>query len=232
MGGFWPYGEYTYDDDYTYDGAYTGDIYRPFRRRLAHVLADLAATVEICAGFAPGVSDLPIDELGRIIDATEEQRTAFNDLKAATVKASGILKASCSGETPLTPVSRLDAMQRRLQAMAEATEVIKAPLVQLYGLFTDAQKQRLATLAQPNMKRAQTARTKEMKIAELCSSQAGFTDVPADQIASAIRLTDVQMQELEKLKAVSAKASDNLKAGCLPPLRVASKGGSTQRSSV
>ena len=64
------------------------------------------------------------------------------------------------------------------------------------------------------MKRAQTARAKEMTIAELCTSQASFTSVPADQIASAIQLTDAQKQELEKLKEASAKASDNLKAGC------------------
>ena len=214
MGGaFWPYGEYTYDDDYTYDGGYTGDIYRPYRRRTG-AAPDPAAAGEICAGFAPGVSDLPADELGKIIDATDEQRTAFADLRSATVKASEILKASCPAETPLTPVSRLDAMQLRLQAMAEANEVIKAPLVHLSSLFTDAQKQRLATLAQPNMKRAQTARAKEMTIAELCTSQASFTSVPADQIASAIQLTDAQKQELEKLKEASAKASDNLKAGC------------------
>ncbi len=213
-GAFWPYGEYTYDDDYTFDGAYTGGIYRPYRRRAAPVAVDPAAAVETCAGFAPGVSDLPIDELGKIIDATGEQRTAFADLKAATVKASEILKASCSAEMPLTPVSRLDAMLRRLQAMTEASEVIKAPLVHLYGLFTEAQKQRLATLSQPNMKRAQTARSKEMNIAELCTSQASFTNVPADQIASTIQLTNAQKQELEELKAVSAKASDTLKAGC------------------
>ncbi len=215
-GAFWPYGEYTYDDDYAYDGAYTGDIYRPYRRRAAGgpAPADPAAGVETCAGFAPGVSDLPIDQLGKIVDATEEQRTAFDDLKSATVKASEILKQSCSSETPLTPVSRLEAMQRRLQAMAEANEVIRTPLVHLYGLLTDTQKQRLATLAQPNMKRAQTARAKEMNIAELCSSQTSFTNVPADQIASTIQLTDAQKQELEKLKAASAKASDNLKGGC------------------
>ena len=53
-----------------------------------------------------------------------------------------------------------------------------------------------------------------MNIGELCTSQAGFTDVPAEQIASSIDLTDAQKEELEKLKAASTKASDGLKASC------------------
>ena len=75
----------------------------------------------------------------------------MNDVKDATIKASDILKQSCSSETPLTPVSRLDAMQRRLQAMADANEVVKGPLERLYGALSDVQKQRLQTLAHPNV---------------------------------------------------------------------------------
>ena len=214
-GAFWPYGEFAYDDDYAYDGAYAGEIYRPYRRAPAGPVApDPAATVDTCAGFAPGVTDLPIAQLDKIVDATEEQRAAFDDLKAATVKAADILKQSCSSETPLTPVSRLDAMQRRLQKMAEANEAVRGPLVHLYGLFSDVQKQRLEVLAQPNVRRVQTARAKDVNIAELCTRQAGFTNVPAEQIAKTIQLTEAQKDELEKLKAASAQASDGLKVSC------------------
>ena len=38
--------------------------------------------------------------------------------------------------------------------------------------------------------------------------------MPAEQIASTIQLTDAQKEELEKLKAASAKALDGLKASC------------------
>ncbi len=214
-GAFWPYGEFPYDDGYAYDSAYNGEIYRPYRRHApAAPVADLAAASETCSGFAPGVNELPIQELEKVADGNEEQRTALNDLKAATVKASDILKQSCASETPLTPASRLDAMQRRLQAMADANEVVKGPLERLYGLLSDVQRQRLDALAHPNVRRVQTARAKDVNISELCTSQAGFTNVPADQIASSIQLTDAQKEELEKLKAASAKASDGLKASC------------------
>ncbi len=214
-GAFWPYGEFPYDDTYAYDSAYNGEIYRPYRRRApAAPAADAAVAAETCSGFAPGVNELPIQELEKVVDGDEEQRAALNDVKAATVKASDILKQSCSSETPLTPVSRLDAMQRRLQAMAEANEVVKGPLERLYGTMSDLQKQRLDTLAHPNVRRVQTARAKDVNISELCTSQAGFTNVPAERIASSIELTDAQKEELEKLKTASARASDGLKASC------------------
>jgi hypothetical protein len=211
-GSFYPYGEFDYDPGYAEEGAYTGEIYQPYRRRVsAPAQASPAAGAETCAGFAPGVSDLPIQQLEKIVDATEEQRAALEDLKAATAKASEIMKSSCSSETPLTPVSRLDSMQRRLQAMAEANEAIKGPLSHLYSLLGDEQKQRLASTSAP---REKPAPAKTLNIAELCTSQAGFTNVPAEQISSSIELTGAQKQELEKLKAASAQASDTLKAAC------------------
>lgn len=186
-GAFWPYGEFPYDDSYAYDSAYNGEIYSPYRRHArAAPAADPAAESGTCSGFAPGVNELPMQQLEKVVDGNEEQRAALNDLKAATVKASDILKQSCSSETPLTPASRLDAMQRRLQAMADANEAVKAPLEHLYGTLTDIQKQRLDALAHPNVRRVQTARAKDVNINELCTSQASFTNVPADQIASSI----------------------------------------------
>ncbi len=217
-GAFWPYGKSSYDGGYAYNSSDNGDIYRPYRRRRAPAsdaaAADPAATAGTCTGFAPGVNELPIQQLEKIVDGTDEQRTALNELKAATVKASDILKQSCTSEKPLTPATRLDAMQHRLQAMADANDVVKEPLERLYGLLSDAQKQRLEALAQPNSKRARTQRAENTNIGDLCTSQAGFTNVPAEQIASTIELTDAQKEELEKLKAASTQASDSLKASC------------------
>ena len=51
-------------------------------------------------------------------------------------------------------------------------------------------------------------------IGALCTSQAEFTDVPTDEIASTISLTDNQKQQLQTLRVASAKASDGLKASC------------------
>ena len=218
LSAFSPYGQLVYDEPEENNSAYSGDLYYnggvclPDRSRDRSV--EILAPSETCSGFAPGVSDLPIQQLEKIIDATSDQRVALSDLKAATAKASDILKHSCSSETPLTPVSRLAAMQRRLKAMAEANEVVKAPLIHLYGLFSEAQKQHLEASAQPDARQVRALHAKDMNVGKICSEQAEFTNVPADQIASTIQLSEAQKQELEKFKALSEKASAGLKASC------------------
>jgi hypothetical protein len=215
-GVFWPYGEFAggaYDAGY--GGVYSGDIYRRYRTRRAAASPGLQNIAETCSGFAPGVTDLPIQSFEQIVDPSGDQGRALQDLKNAAAKASDILKQSCASNTPLTPVARLDAIERRLQAMGEATEVVREPLVRLYGLLNDEQKRRLAALAgSAPQRRQRTGRESDLNISELCSSQAEFTNVPAQEIANAVSPNDAQMQELEKLKAASAKASDVLRTSC------------------
>jgi hypothetical protein len=106
-------------------------------------------------------------------------------------------------------------MQRRFQAMQEAIDVVRGPIVRFYGLLSGDQKNRLDALASSNAgRRSKAVRTREANIATLCSSQAEFTNVPADEIAKIIKLDDAQKQGLENLKAASARASDGLKASC------------------
>ena len=216
---FWPSGV-DYDEAAAYEAADTGDIYRAPARTADNGPAkkpDMAAIAETCAGFAPGVSDLPIGKLEGIIDATNEQRNALEDLKAAVAQASGILKGACPSEAPLTPVARLDAMQHRLQAMEQANVVIKAPFVRLFGLLSEQQKRRLEAVAKPaaqQPEQQQPRRAKKMDVTQLCTGQACFTNVPTDQISNTLTLSPEQQQELEKLKAASAKASEELGASC------------------
>jgi hypothetical protein len=193
-GGLWPYGESPYGG-----GA----------RKASRPAENSAAAAGTCSGFAPGVAGLPVEQLSKIVDATEDQRAAFEDLKAAVAKASDVLKESCPAEAPLTPAARLDAMEHRLQAMQAANEAVRGPLERLYNLFTAEQKQRLDKVS-----RARTAKAGQANIGQLCSDQAGLTDLPADEIANTITLDSRQQRQLENLKSVSAQVSAGLKSSC------------------
>ncbi len=220
-GAFWPYGEYYYNEPATDEHAGSssgngvwgyGEPAKPKSKKQPEAAA--AAPADTCAGFAPGMSELPIQKLEGIVDATGEQRAAFDDLKGAVVQASEILKKACPTDPALTPVSRLDAMEQRLQAMEQANVVVKGPFVHLYDLLTGAQKRRLEAVSKPTQQTQQPARPKKMDVTELCTSQAGFTAVPAGQIAATLTLTEEQQQQLEKLKTASARASEELKNSC------------------
>jgi hypothetical protein len=215
-GTFWPYGEFAADAG---NGANEsgGNIYNrePAATTKAPAASGMADLAQTCEGFAPGVSDLPIQSLEKIAGPAGDERATLQDLKDASAKASDILKQSCPAETPLTPVARLDAMQHRLQAMEQAGEAVRGPLLRFYDSLADDRKQRLNALAASNaQRRSKTARASGVDIGALCTSQAEFTNVPTDEIANTISLDGAQQQQLATLKAASAQASDELKASC------------------
>jgi len=120
-------------------------------------------------------------------------------LKAAIAKASDILSSACPAQTPATPLARLDAMDRRFQAMLQAEEIVRGPLERLYGLLSPGQKQRLDAAVIGGKR---TSHGSNVNLARLCSSEAGFTNVPADDIARTIELSAQQSQDSGSAQAV------------------------------
>jgi hypothetical protein len=215
---FWPDYDYPYWDGGYYSAVYTGGIYGGYRRAgkrapqpAQHVDSispqDAAAS---CAGFAPGVNDLPLERIAAAIQPTQEQQAALEDLRSATAKASSILSGACPAQAPATPVARIDAMEQRLRAMQLTEDTIRERLLRLYGLLSESQKQRLDAAATSQS----SGQTGSVDLAQLCSSQAGFTHVPKDDIVKAIKLDGQQMQDLDNLKQASAKAADLLRSSC------------------
>ncbi len=223
-GAFWP--DYAYPDyDYGYYGAgypgvaYEGDIYSRYRRRHAVAARRPERVARVtsheaqasCAGFAPGVEDLPIARVEDIIQPNAAQGQAFDELKAAMQKAAYILSNACPAEIPANPVARLDAMEQRLKAMEQAQETIRGPLERLYALLSPEQRQRLEAAIEGSQGPVQAS---NIDLKKLCSSQAGFTNVPENDIEQSIRLTHRQVQDLDNLKRISAIAAGQLRRSC------------------
>jgi len=205
---FWPYG----DEDYAYYGRYYrfGDIYAGSRRAPVTPAEGSADIVETCGGLAPGLTDLPMDRIEKALQPSGEQRASFDDLKAASTKAAEIMKASCPNEIPLTPISRLDAVEKRVDAMIQAVQLLRAPLDTFYGSLNDEQRRRLDSLPEgQGRNRAGT------NLAQLCSESAGqFTALPTEEIQKTVQPNEQQSATLEALKAASAKAADILNGTC------------------
>ncbi len=213
-GSLWPYEGYGEDID---GSAGEGEPYPGGNPTIPSVGGQFAApegsepVAALCVGFAPGVVDFPVAQLEQIIRPTPEQRTALDELKAAFAKAARVLQAACPAQTPLTPVARLDAMEQRLEAMLQALTIIRGPLERLYSLLNEAQIERLENAA---AKPDQKERSQSLNLTQLCSSESRLTNVPADEIARAITLTDEQQFDLDKLKQASSKAAEELQASC------------------
>ena len=204
-GAFWPYGDYGYGiyapEEANFGSFGAGDIYSGYRAPAPE--QDSAA----CSGFSPGLPELPLERLAEIVRPTDEQRAAFQELQAATAKAKEILSKSCPASTPETPVARLDAMKMRLQALLQAERTVRQPLLRLYAMLDESQKQALRAAAKEENER-------RIDLTQLCSSEASFTNAPADQIERTVRLDRSQMQLLGDLKRASNQAARMLEQTC------------------
>jgi hypothetical protein len=225
MGGlFWPNGAYAWpsggygatawtqtDSAYTYARESHQDVYSAGpanggdAKQAAATDDSSNPDLATCSGFAPGVSGLPIDKIEQSVKPTGAQQTALKDLQAASSRAEGILKASCPSEPPLTPVGRLDALQKRLNAMVQGLDLVRAPLTKFDTSLSAEQKQQLDALGGG----------KAANPAGLCSTQnEEFVNVPTQEIIATVDPDEEQKAALDKLDNASAKAASMLKATC------------------
>jgi hypothetical protein len=169
-----------------------------------------------CSGLAPGVTGLPIDRIiAQVVQPTGNQIQALDDLEIAADRASEVVKASCPIQVPLTPLDRLDAVERRLDAMIQAVQMVRAPLERFYSLLSDGQKARLTAMGeQANGRSSATS-----GVAALCDPLSAapaesFAQLPTDRIERTIQPTQPQESAFEKLKSASASAAASLQASC------------------
>jgi LTXXQ motif family protein len=217
---FWPY---AYDDfwPYAYEDVYYG-IYgsyayvdpgaRTARPRRAPDDSE-RRVIGVCSENAPELTAWPIERIAQVVEPTDAQRAALDELKGSTSKAIEILRASCPSELPSVPTGRLATMESRLGVMLAAVQTVRPPLDRLYQLLSDEQKARFNAIAPTD---TSTAVGKDQRdLARLCTRQgAGIADLPIERIAQAVRPTDAQQAQLDELRAASAKASEALKNNC------------------
>jgi hypothetical protein len=101
-----------------------------------------------CAGQKSGLTELPIERIEDAVHPTEAQQAALDRLGRANDEAITVLQAACPDSIPQTPVARLDAIEKRLDAMIRAAKIIGPALQEFYGSLTDKQKSLFDSLGQ------------------------------------------------------------------------------------
>ncbi len=223
---FWPgpdyaYGQGYYDvyGDYAYGG--TARTRAAKARNLDREITGSATNgndlAQTCGGLAPGVTDLPFDYIEKAIKPADEQLGALAALKAASSQASDALKASCSSEVMLTPLGRLDIVQKRLDGMTLAVGIVRTPLDNFYNSLSEEQRQRFAALGPASDARADRRRGSASgnDLAALCSRRAeSFTQLPVERVEQVVKPTEQQRDAFARLKVASTEAANRLQASC------------------
>lgn len=106
------------------------------------------ASAEGCGDPKSGLTQLPIQRIEAVLHPAGKQKEALDRLSEATAKGVQGLQAACPNDVPLTPVGRLEAMQRRLEAMLTAAKLVEPALDEFYATLSSEQKARFNTLQQ------------------------------------------------------------------------------------
>ncbi|HTQ82578.1 MAG TPA: Spy/CpxP family protein refolding chaperone [Pseudolabrys sp.] len=114
----------------------------------AETTGSVSQSAESCKQPKPGLANLPINRIEDVVKPTDDQEAGLDKLQAATEKAVTIMQAACPDETPLTPTGRLEAMQKRLQAMIDAANTVQPALADFYGSLSNEQKARFNRIGQ------------------------------------------------------------------------------------
>jgi hypothetical protein len=170
------------------------------------------------------VASLPIDRITAAVSPDAQQRAALDALANASVQAAQAIKSACPTDVAYTPTGRIDAMERRVQAMVQAVAMIRPPLETFYGLLSDEQKARFNALGQN-----QRPDNPRSPLAACGPNAAALPTWPQQQIEKVVQPNDGQRALLDRLRDANAKAGDTLKASCptdpptTPPARLAAQ---------
>jgi hypothetical protein len=237
-GVFWPYGPYGYEDLAGYltpgpgsaGGAYAaadsseaasstaGGRSTPgaqlTRARQAEIKVQIS---QACGDDSKEVAGWPIDRIEQAVSPTDDQRHLLDDLANASVRAAQVIKETCLTNASFAPTWRLDAMQRRIEGVVQANDIVAAPLDKFYASLNDEQKARL------NAANEQTGKSNSVAN---CGAASSATQWPADRIEKAVRPNEQQQAKLDALKTAMSDAAAQLAKSCpsslplTPPARL------------
>jgi hypothetical protein len=213
---FWSYGADFDDENGGYPPGNSDTV--SFSQNANSPAPPPAMVAQSCGGFAPGVTDFPIERIRKAVRPTREQTAALYDLAAAVSRANTIVDRSCPSESPLTVLSRFDAMENRLDATIKAISIVRPAVAAFYDSLTDEQRQHLNALSAKENHGKRSAAVTETSgnatLAPLCQRQAANFTRPMQHIEHVIQPTEQQQAAINELKQASAEAAEELLASC------------------
>jgi hypothetical protein len=128
-------------------GRLNGAPSRPARRDVTATDAGARpGAARLCADPAAAMVEWPSGEIGQRVRPTDEQRRSLDTLRTTAQGMAQWLMASCPAEAPSTPLARLDAAEKRLNAMLYAARVVGPALAGFYNSLSEDQKAALTSI--------------------------------------------------------------------------------------
>jgi len=105
-----------------------------------------AAPARGCDAAQPAALQWPTDQIEAALHPDDTQRAALHVLQDTSTRALEMLKDVCRPEDAITLPARLAAVDRRLDAMQQAVNLVSAALEDFYDTLSDEQKAQFETI--------------------------------------------------------------------------------------
>ena len=99
----------------------------------------------MCDPRGAGLAEWRMERIERLVNPTDAQRAALDNLRNASAKAAEIIAAACPRELPASATARLELMEKRLDAMQQAIKTVRPAFDAFYATLNDEQKARVNT---------------------------------------------------------------------------------------
>ena len=94
----------------------------------------------MCSPRAAGFSEWRINRMEQTVKPNDAQRAKFDELKAASGKAAELMRTACAADVPATMAGRMEATEKRLEAMLQAVKSVRPAFEAFYATLSDDQK--------------------------------------------------------------------------------------------
>ena len=99
----------------------------------------------MCDPRGAGLAEWRMERIERLVNPTDAQRAALDNLRNASAKAAEIIAAACPRELPASATARLELMEKRLDSMQQAIKTVRPAFDAFYATLNDEQKARVNT---------------------------------------------------------------------------------------
>jgi hypothetical protein len=185
----------------------------------------------MCGELAEQLAAWPIAQIEQAVQPTEAQRPALQEVGAVSGEAARQLRTACVADAPSTLTARLEAVEKSLEAMLQATNSVRPRVETFYGLLDDERKARLVIWMNPAAASdgaEQHVAPTRGRSARLCEAPSSIqlVGLPVERLDFVLQPTQTQLAAVRALQSATTKALETLKLNCpteealTPPRRV------------
>ena len=96
----------------------------------------------LCNPRAARLAGWGVDQIEKVVQPTEAQRAALDDLRKVSATATELSSAECPRAIPQSTRERLAFLEQRLSALHQAVKIVAASFDAFYALLSEEQKAR------------------------------------------------------------------------------------------